>query len=97
MMVRTLLLCSLVKILGLIHAGRIEPNEYSTLQRSRLAVAAERCGIDGRDKSHPPHLLDKLDRSNANMMRVDQELLSIGHADLVENARHVMPNRAVTN
>ena len=31
------------------------------------------------------------------MMRVDQELLSIGHADLVENARHVMPNRAVTN
>ncbi len=31
------------------------------------------------------------------MMRVDQEVLPIRHADLVENVRHVMPDCAVTN
>ena len=31
------------------------------------------------------------------MIRVDQELLPIGHADLVENTRHVMPDRTVTD
>lgn len=31
------------------------------------------------------------------MMRVDQEVLPIRHADLVENIRHVMPDCAVTN
>ena len=30
-------------------------------------------------------------------MSMDEELLSIGHADLVENVRHVMADRAVTN
>ena len=30
-------------------------------------------------------------------MRLEQELLPIGHADLVENVRHVMPDRTVTN
>ncbi len=30
-------------------------------------------------------------------MRVDKELLSIGYADLVENACHVVPDRAVTD
>ena len=30
-------------------------------------------------------------------MGVDQELLPIGHADFVENARHVMTDRTVTN
>ena len=30
-------------------------------------------------------------------MRVDQELLPIGHADLVENTRHVMPDRTVAD
>src|SRR6187551_2335983 len=31
------------------------------------------------------------------MMCMDQELLSIRHADLVKNTRHVMADRAVTN
>lgn len=31
------------------------------------------------------------------MMRVEQELLPIGYADLVENVRHMMPDRTVTN
>jgi hypothetical protein len=30
-------------------------------------------------------------------MRMEQELLSIRHADLVENARHVMPDRTAAN
>jgi len=30
-------------------------------------------------------------------MRVEQKLLTIGHADLVENARHVMPDRTVAD
>ncbi len=38
-----------------------------------------------------------LDGRGAELMRVDQELLSIGHADLIENARHVMPDRTVAN
>jgi len=31
------------------------------------------------------------------MMHANQEFLSFGHAALVENACHVMPDRAVTN
>ena len=30
-------------------------------------------------------------------MRADQEFLSIGHADLIENARHVMSERTITH
>jgi hypothetical protein len=37
------------------------------------------------------------DRRGAEMMCVDQELLPIGHTDLVENTRHVMPDRTVTD
>ena len=38
-----------------------------------------------------------LDRRGAELVGVDQEVLPIGYADLVENVRHVMPDRTVAN
>jgi hypothetical protein len=38
-----------------------------------------------------------LDRRGTQLMCVDQKPLSIGHADLVENVRHVMPDRTVAD
>lgn len=43
------------------------------------------------------HLMGNLDRRGAELVSVDQEVLPIGYADLVENVRHVMPHRTVAN
>ena len=84
-------------------------NAHST-ERGRSERSVEACGrpfIKTLNSSeacsawHDPVLsslqMGNLDRRGAELVGVDQEVLPIGYADLVENVRHVMSDRTVAN